>query len=194
MKRRATILVAFYQGYPGDTISFLMPILSRLVERGHVLRIIFGPGVRQTRLPVNDRLLHRLADMGATIVPFRDPESHPWDSLPPVSGLIRDWIPSRSETFPGKLRRSCGPPPGPRTLRRNYGERRPTWSWQTMSCWVPSPRPRRRAFLLLRFSMRSARDHSRACLLSGQVGSLPGGHMETARRTGPPFHRSAVSA
>jgi hypothetical protein len=63
MKRPANILVAMYQGYPGDTETpFLMPILARLVDRGHRLRIIFGPGVRQTRLPVSDRLLRRFAD------------------------------------------------------------------------------------------------------------------------------------
>ena len=92
--RATTILVATYQGYPGDTETpFLRPILTRLAERGHALRIIFGPGVRQTRLPVSDKLMRGLADLGATMVPFREPESHPFDSLPPIRGLIGDWIP-----------------------------------------------------------------------------------------------------
>ncbi len=100
MKRSATILVAFYQGYPGANHMVLMPIVSKLAERGHALRIIVGPGVRPTRLPVNDGLLHRLAGMGATLVPFRHPEPHPWDNAPPVSGLIRDWVPTPFRNIP----------------------------------------------------------------------------------------------
>jgi hypothetical protein len=55
------LLVATYQGYPPGTrdTPFLHPILKRLIERGHALRIIFGPGVRQTRLPVSDKLVRR---------------------------------------------------------------------------------------------------------------------------------------
>ncbi len=101
VKRPASILVATYQGYPGDTDTpFLTPILTRLVERGHTLRIIFGPGVRQTRLPVSDKLVRRLSDLGATMVPFRQPESHPFDSLPPVRGLIGRWIPAQFRGIP----------------------------------------------------------------------------------------------
>jgi UDP:flavonoid glycosyltransferase YjiC (YdhE family) len=77
-----------------------MPILSRLAERGHVLRIIVGPGVRPTRLPVNDDLLHRLTGMGATLVPFHHPEPHPWDHAPPVSGLIDGWVPRQFRNIP----------------------------------------------------------------------------------------------
>jgi MGT family glycosyltransferase len=102
MKRPATILVAFYQGYPGIDHPVLMPILAKLAERGHVLRIIVGPGVRPTRLPVNDGLLHRLAGMGATLVPFRQPEAHPWDNAPKVRGLIDTWVPSGFRNIPGQ--------------------------------------------------------------------------------------------
>ena len=101
MTRPASILVATYQGYPGDTDTpFLTPIVRRLIERGHTLRILLGPGVRQTRLPVSDRLVRRLADLGATMVPFRQPESHPFDSLPPVRGLIGGWIPKQFRGIP----------------------------------------------------------------------------------------------
>lgn len=96
MKPRASILVAAYQGYPGDTETpFLRPILTRLAECGHALRIMYGPGVRQTRLPVSDKLVRRLADLGATMVPFREPEAHPFDNLPPDRGLVGGWIPRR---------------------------------------------------------------------------------------------------
>jgi UDP:flavonoid glycosyltransferase YjiC (YdhE family) len=101
VKQRARILVGTYQGYPGDTETpFLRPILTKLIEHGHTLRIIFGPGVRQTRLPVSDRLLRRLADLGATMVPFREPELHPLDNLPPVRGLVGGWIPAKFQGIP----------------------------------------------------------------------------------------------
>lgn len=102
MKRSATILVAFYQGYPGTDHPVVMPILSRLAERGHALRIIVGPGVRPTRLPVNNGLVHRLAGMGATLVPFRHPEPHPWDNAPAVRGLIDGWVPKPFRNIPGQ--------------------------------------------------------------------------------------------
>lgn len=93
MKRPANILVAMYQGYVGDNHSLLMPIVAGLADRGHALRIILGPGVRETRLPVNDGLVRRLASVGATLVPFPQPEPHPWDNAPPVRGLIDGWVP-----------------------------------------------------------------------------------------------------
>ena len=94
MKQPASILVTAYQGYPGDSeVPFLTPTLRRLVERGHTLRIMLGPGVRDTRLPVSDAYARRLADLGTTLVPFRAPESHPLDSAPQVRGLIGGWVP-----------------------------------------------------------------------------------------------------
>jgi hypothetical protein len=101
MNRRASILVATYQGYPGDTETpFLTPILTRLVGRGHTLRIMFGSGVRQTRLSVSERLMRQLADIGTTIVPFRPPESHPFDNPPPPRGLLGRWIPRQFRGIP----------------------------------------------------------------------------------------------
>ena len=45
VKQPARILVATYQAYPGDTDTpFLTPILTRLVERGHMLENYFRPG------------------------------------------------------------------------------------------------------------------------------------------------------
>ena len=103
MKRPAVILVFLQRTRvtPGDTDTpFLHPILKRLIERGHALRIIFGPGVRQTRLPVSDKLVRRLSDLGATMVPFRQPGSHPLDSPPPGRGLIDRWIPAHFQGIP----------------------------------------------------------------------------------------------
>ena len=79
MQRPASILVATYQAYPGDTDTpFLTPVLKRLLERGHTLKIMLGPGVRQTRLPVSDSLERRLVDLGATLVAFRPTGNAPF--------------------------------------------------------------------------------------------------------------------
>lgn len=96
MQRPASILVAMYQGYPGGSDTpFYTPIFARLVERGHTVRILIGPGVRETRLPVSERHLQRLTDLCATIVPFRQPETHPLDNMPPARGLVGRWMPSQ---------------------------------------------------------------------------------------------------
>jgi hypothetical protein len=65
MERSAVILFAFYQGYVGGDHPLFIPILAGLAKRGHVLRIMVGPGVRPTRLPLSD---DRLKGMGATLV------------------------------------------------------------------------------------------------------------------------------
>ena len=77
-----------------DTPSYT-PIFARLVERGHAVRILIGPGVRETRLPVSDLHLQRLIDLGATIVPFRQPATHPLENMPPARGLVGRWMPSQ---------------------------------------------------------------------------------------------------
>jgi MGT family glycosyltransferase len=70
-----------------------------IASRG-IDELVYGPGVRQTRLPVSDKLVRRLADLGATLVPFREPTSHPFDNLPPVRGLIDGWIPRQFRSIP----------------------------------------------------------------------------------------------
>lgn len=100
MKRPVSILAAMFQG--GGNVPLLTPILARLVERGHELRIIIGPGVRRSRLPVSDGLVNRLASIGATLVPFRQPGPHPLDSAPPMRGLIGGWVPKPFRNIPGQ--------------------------------------------------------------------------------------------
>ena len=100
MKRPVSILATMFQG--GGNIPLLTPVLARLVERGHELRIIIGPGVRRSRLPVSDGLLNRLASIGATLVPFRQPETHPLDNAPPMRGLIGGWVPKAFRNIPGR--------------------------------------------------------------------------------------------
>jgi len=61
------ILAAMFQD--GGNIHLLMPIMTRLVERGHQLRIIAGPGIRRSRLPIRRQFLERLVDSGAVADP-----------------------------------------------------------------------------------------------------------------------------
>jgi MGT family glycosyltransferase len=80
-----------FQG--GGNIPLIMPVVVRLVARGHQVRIAAGPGVRQSRLPVSTAFLQRVRAAGATVVPFRGPDIHPLDDAPPLRGLIGNWIP-----------------------------------------------------------------------------------------------------
>ena len=78
MHRPARILAAMFQG--GGNIPLIMPVMARLVERGHAVRILAGPGVRHSRLQIGARFLQRIAASGAALVPFREPHTHPLDN------------------------------------------------------------------------------------------------------------------
>src|SRR5258708_9089182 len=86
----ARVLVAMYRG---DGNIGLTPIVAQLVARGHAVRVLAGPGVRATRLPMNDRFLARIAATGATVVPFAQPAVHPLDDAPPRRGPVYGWTP-----------------------------------------------------------------------------------------------------
>src|SRR5919108_261888 len=66
----ARMLVAMFQG--GGNIPLLLPIVTRLVARGHDVRFIVGPGVRRSRLPVSDQLWDALVKTGAPVVALRE--------------------------------------------------------------------------------------------------------------------------
>lgn len=85
------ILGAMFQG--GGNIPLLMPVMARLVARGHTVRIMAGPGVRRSGLPVSADLLRRISRSGATLVPFREPDPHPFDRAPPPAELFGSWTP-----------------------------------------------------------------------------------------------------
>jgi MGT family glycosyltransferase len=80
-----------FQG--GGNIPLIMPVVARLVARGHQVRIMAGPGVRHSRLPVSTTFLQRIGAAGATLVPFPDPDVHPMDHAPPARGLRGGWVP-----------------------------------------------------------------------------------------------------
>ena len=63
------MLFALFQG--GANIALIVPIVSRAVARGHAVRVLLGPGVWQSRLPVSEALRERITASGAEVVPFR---------------------------------------------------------------------------------------------------------------------------
>jgi UDP:flavonoid glycosyltransferase YjiC (YdhE family) len=91
MIRSAKFLVAMFQG--GGNIPLILPAVARLVARGHQVRVVAGPGVRSTRLPVNPTFLERIRAAGATVVPFPDLDSHPLDQGSSARGIIGEWVP-----------------------------------------------------------------------------------------------------
>ena len=89
--RPARFLFAMFQG--SGNIPLILPIAAELVARGHDVRVLAGPGVRRSRLPIGARFTERIAAAGASLVPFHEPERHPFDGLPPRRGLVRSWTP-----------------------------------------------------------------------------------------------------
>ena len=91
MTGSARVLFAMFQG--GGNIPLILPVVTRLVARGHQVRVVAGPGVRASRLPVSPTFLQRIRAAGATVVPFRDLDNHPLDHAPSARGLIGQWVP-----------------------------------------------------------------------------------------------------
>jgi UDP:flavonoid glycosyltransferase YjiC (YdhE family) len=87
----AGILFAMFQG--GGNIPLILPVAAELVARGHRVRVLAGPNIRAIRLPVSERFRDRIAATGATVVPFREPDPHPFDVAPPSRGLAFGWTP-----------------------------------------------------------------------------------------------------
>jgi MGT family glycosyltransferase len=92
MVRPLSILACMFQG--GGNIPLILPILGELIARGHLVRVIAGPGVRRSRLKLGASLLRHLDEMGAALVPFREPRVHPFDDANFADrGLIGSWTP-----------------------------------------------------------------------------------------------------
>src|SRR3954469_23823219 len=85
----ARVLAAVFQG--GGNIPLILPVLAELAARGHAVRVVAGPGIRRSRLPVGQDFLDRLAMAGAKVVPFPEPALHPLDTAPAVRGLVHGW-------------------------------------------------------------------------------------------------------
>ena len=52
------------------------------------VRVLVGPGVCRSRLPVSESLSRSLHATGAEILRLREPEVHPWDAAPSAQGLL----------------------------------------------------------------------------------------------------------
>ena len=85
------VLMAMFQG--GGNIPQLLPIVARLVALGYRVRVLVGPGVRRSRLPVSESLWRSLRATGAQILRLREPDVHPWDAAPSAHGLLFGWTP-----------------------------------------------------------------------------------------------------
>src|SRR5919108_679898 len=66
--------------------------MTQLGARGHHLRFIVGPGVRQSRLPLGESLYHSLRSIG-DVIRLREPDLHPLDVAPRVRGVALAWVP-----------------------------------------------------------------------------------------------------
>jgi UDP:flavonoid glycosyltransferase YjiC (YdhE family) len=91
MAEGRNLLMAMFQD--GGNIPQLLPIVTRLVTLGHRVRVLIGPGVRRSRLPVSESLWRSLHATGAQILRLREPEVHPWDAAPSAQGLLFGWTP-----------------------------------------------------------------------------------------------------
>lgn len=102
MRRRLRLLVAMFQG--GGNVPLLLPIVTRLVTRGHHVRFLVGPGVRATRLPISDHLDRSLRSTGAAVTRLREPDVHPFDASPVSRGVVRGWVPRAFHTVSAEAR------------------------------------------------------------------------------------------
>ena len=92
-ERPLRFLFAMFQG--GGNIPLIMPIVAELVRRGHDVRILAGPGVRVRRDPITEGWRKRIAESGAALVPLAEPPDHPFETAPPLRGLLFGWMPKR---------------------------------------------------------------------------------------------------
>lgn len=103
MARPLKILACMFQG--GGNIPLILPILAELVARNHRVRVMVGPGVRQSRLTVSPSLLQRVGEMGAELVRFHEPDIHPFDN--PIfadRALVGSWTPASFRSVQGEAR------------------------------------------------------------------------------------------
>ncbi len=100
--RRSRLLVAMFQG--GGNIPLLMPIVARLAALGHHVRVIVGPGVRRSRLPVSEQLDRSLRAIGAEVIHLREPDIHPLDVSPGARGVALTWVPTAFRSVAAEAR------------------------------------------------------------------------------------------
>lgn len=100
--RRSRLLVAMFQG--GGNIPLLLPIVARLAALGHHVRVMVGPGVRRSRLPVSEQLDRSLRAIGAEVIRLREPDIHPLDVSPGARGVALGWVPTAFRSVAAEAR------------------------------------------------------------------------------------------
>lgn len=109
MARPLEILACMFQG--GGNIPLILPILEELVARNHRVRVMVGPGVRQSRHTVSPSLLQRVGEMGAKLVRFNEPDVHPFDDLISADRtLIGSWTPASFRSVQREARTAAWAP------------------------------------------------------------------------------------
>lgn len=71
---------------------------------GHQVRVMVGPGVRRSRLPVSENLYGSLRTIGADVIRLREPDVHPLDVPPGTLGLALGWVPSAFRSVAAEAR------------------------------------------------------------------------------------------
>jgi MGT family glycosyltransferase len=66
------------------------------------MRVMAGPGVRRSRLPVSGDLERRIASSGSVSISFREPASHPLDAVAHPKGIFGAWVPPGFRFVPGE--------------------------------------------------------------------------------------------
>jgi MGT family glycosyltransferase len=102
---RHRLLVAMFQG--GGNVPLLLPIVTRLVTRGHRVRFMVGPGVRASRLPISEHLYRSLRSTGADVIRLRVPDIHPLDAARGARGVALGWVPAAFRTVSAEARVAC---------------------------------------------------------------------------------------
>ena len=97
-----------FQG--GGNIPLLMPVFFRLAERGHNIRMIAGPGVRASRLPVSQGFADQISQAGLSRIPFYEPDRHPLDEAGRPRGLVGGWVPSGFRSLPSEAQTAVWAP------------------------------------------------------------------------------------
>jgi hypothetical protein len=82
-----------FQG--GGNIALIVPVIDRLVRRGHRVRVLGGPGIWSSRMKVSAAFRERISAVGATFVALPEPQPHPLDESPLPRGLLHGWSPAR---------------------------------------------------------------------------------------------------
>jgi hypothetical protein len=90
---RKSFLFAMFHG--GGNVHLIMPVVAKLVARGHRVRVLAGPRIWAPRPPPATPLVDAATRAGASVIPLPTPSANPHDTAPGRRGLLLGWTPSR---------------------------------------------------------------------------------------------------